>query len=181
MEQAVWGAKACLALDVGDAQADIVEVLGAIPVGDPIRVVIVTRAPTVREAVSVMKRGAVDYLQKPVTERALTAALQHALDESESACSQLESAQFVRDRLTSLSPTEQEVLAHLARGATTSEIARALHRSERTIGNHRQHILNKMGARNTIELINMLKSPLRDNAEAADQSKNGSICMRPKV
>jgi DNA-binding CsgD family transcriptional regulator len=46
-----------------------------------------------------------------------------------------------------LTRREQELLGHLARGATNPEIARALHLSNRTVAHHVSAILAKLGAR----------------------------------
>lgn len=55
----------------------------------------------------------------------------------------LEKGQHV-DRLT---PTETEVLQHIARGRSSAEIARLMYISVNTVRNHAQHILNKMDVR----------------------------------
>jgi two-component system nitrate/nitrite response regulator NarL len=48
------------------------------------------------------------------------------------------------DPIDSLSPREQEILAHIARGASNKEIARALDIAETTVKIHVQHILRKL-------------------------------------
>lgn len=50
-----------------------------------------------------------------------------------------------RGIVPALMPRESEVLALLAEGQTDSEIAAALSISERTAGNHVQHIMHKLG------------------------------------
>lgn len=52
-----------------------------------------------------------------------------------------------------LSPREQEVLAHLAQGATTAKIAAALVIAESTVKTHVHHILEKLGASNRTEAV----------------------------
>jgi DNA-binding NarL/FixJ family response regulator len=47
-----------------------------------------------------------------------------------------------------LTRREQEVLVHVARGATNEAIAATLHLSERTVEHHVSAILAKLGARN---------------------------------
>jgi DNA-binding CsgD family transcriptional regulator/tetratricopeptide (TPR) repeat protein len=53
--------------------------------------------------------------------------------------------------LASLTPRELEVLAELAKGLTNREIAERLFISEKTVGVHVSHILNKIGARTRVQ------------------------------
>jgi DNA-binding CsgD family transcriptional regulator len=52
-----------------------------------------------------------------------------------------------------LTPRERTVLAHIVRGASSKEAARALNIAPRTVEFHRANILRKLGARNTVELV----------------------------
>lgn len=52
-----------------------------------------------------------------------------------------------------LTPTEITVLRLIVNGMSSKEIAQLLHRSTRTIQNHRAHLMNKLEVNNTIELI----------------------------
>lgn len=52
-----------------------------------------------------------------------------------------------------LSPAEQRVFRLIMEGMSNSEIAKALHRSVRTIEDHRAHIMRKLGVKNIVELI----------------------------
>jgi two-component system, LuxR family, response regulator FixJ len=63
-------------------------------------------------------------------------------------------AQFPgRDRLT---PRELEVLELIANGHSNKEAGRRLGISPRTVEVHRAHILDKTGARNTADLVNVV-------------------------
>ena len=53
----------------------------------------------------------------------------------------------------SLSPRERQVLAELARGATTAQIARALVFSPSTVKTHVAHILEKLDEANRAEAV----------------------------
>lgn len=52
-----------------------------------------------------------------------------------------------------LTPREAEVLAQIARGCTNSEAAEALHVSINTVRSHRRSLMRKLGAHNTVELL----------------------------
>ena len=53
----------------------------------------------------------------------------------------------------SLTSRERLVLAHVVRGATCKEAARVLDISPRTVEFHRKNIMQKLGAKNTVELV----------------------------
>jgi len=52
-----------------------------------------------------------------------------------------------------LTPTEIEVLQLIVRGMSNKEIAQLSHRSRRTIENHRAHLMKKLGADNSVQLV----------------------------
>ena len=55
------------------------------------------------------------------------------------------------DPIHSLSPREREILAHIARGASNKEIARALDIAETTVKIHVQHILRKLNLSSRVQ------------------------------
>lgn len=59
----------------------------------------------------------------------------------------------VSNLLDDLTSSEKEVLAHLALGLTTREIAKHRHNSEATIKSHLTAIYRKLGARNRVEAV----------------------------
>jgi DNA-binding NarL/FixJ family response regulator len=52
-----------------------------------------------------------------------------------------------------LTPAETQILKNVARGLTTREIADSRNLSAHTVNTHRKHILKKLGARNTSDLV----------------------------
>ena len=56
------------------------------------------------------------------------------------------------DRLSNLRPRAREVLQLIAEGRTTKEIAAALHLSVKTVGAHRQQIMNRLDVHSVAEL-----------------------------
>jgi DNA-binding NarL/FixJ family response regulator len=59
----------------------------------------------------------------------------------------------VRDRHEVLTEREREVLQLTGEGLTSKEIGRALHISHRTVDKHRQNIREKLGLRNSMEMV----------------------------
>ena len=59
----------------------------------------------------------------------------------------------LEDPYRDLTPREREVFHLIADGLTTKEIARRLDISAKTAENHRARVLQKLGARNTAEVV----------------------------
>lgn len=59
----------------------------------------------------------------------------------------------VIDKTSESSKREKEILAHIAQGYTSREIARHLHISQRTVEAHRLHIRKKLGLDRTVDLV----------------------------
>ena len=62
-----------------------------------------------------------------------------------------------------LTPREREVLERIALGASNKEAGRQLGISPRTIEVHRARIMEKLGARNTADLVRIVYSDVRRN------------------
>jgi len=104
-------------------------------------------------AVNAVQAGAADFLEKPVQRDVLLKRIRRALvldEERRQADSQ---AQEIRQRHARLSTREREVMALVASGLSSKEIAQQLGLSHRTVESHRTNIMNKMGATSLAELI----------------------------
>lgn len=98
------------------------------------------------------RNGAIDFLSKPIDEQDLIDAIQkgHAALEARAQVS-AERAEAVT-LIEHLTAREQEVLAMLAKGLTTKQIADAFGLSPRTVESHRAAIAGKAGTSSTAEL-----------------------------
>ena len=67
-----------------------------------------------------------------------------------------------RNRMSTLSPREREVLDQLAAGNSNKVIAQALAISPRTVEIHRASMMRKLGARHAAEAVRRLKAGLRE-------------------
>ncbi len=95
-------------------------------------------------AVRAIKAGAVDCLEKPVDGKRLLSIVKSLLGQG---------ARTGPDVGAVLTQTECLVLTRILEGNTNREIARALHRSPRTIEVHRRSIMRKLHASNLVELV----------------------------
>ncbi len=107
-------------------------------------VMIVTGYGDVPMAVRALKAGAADFVEKPLDRDGFLRTVQALLEQRGGQVS-------LRD--LNLTRTEMRVLYLILEGRNNREIALMLHRSPRTIEVHRGHLMRKMGASNTVEML----------------------------
>lgn len=107
--------------------------------GSTLAVVFLTGHGDVPMAVAQMKRGAVDFLQKPVSAGPLQAALEHALQVSITACTRHEIVACYQQ----LTPKERQLAGLVAQGLMNREIADAMNIAVRTVEVHRARVMEK--------------------------------------
>jgi two-component system response regulator FixJ len=117
-------------------------------------VIVITGHAEVAMAVSAMKAGAVDFLEKPFSDEALLESVGRALEQSRQ-MSRATALSETGNRLDSLTERERQVLDQLVTGNPHKVIAHALDISPRTIEVHRARIMQKLGARNLADLVRM--------------------------
>lgn len=150
------GGPACLVLDVRMPCLDGLELQQALQRGEvPLPIVFITGHGDVPMTVKAMKAGAVDFLQKPVKDKILLAAVEQALSRAARERAERAEIRKIRLRLDSLTPREQEVMALVTAGKLNKQIAYELGTVEKTIKVHRARVMDKMGAKSVAELVRM--------------------------
>jgi two-component system nitrate/nitrite response regulator NarL len=131
------------------------------------RVLMLTVSEAEEDLAAALRAGASGYLLKTVDADALGSAIVRAA-KGESVISpemtgklvsafQAASAPAAKaaapaaEPLGTLSPREQEILRHIARGDSNKEIGRALHIAETTVKIHVQHILRKLNLESRLQ------------------------------
>ncbi|MEL6752793.1 MAG: response regulator [Pseudomonadota bacterium] len=135
----------CILLDVQMPRKDGLTVLSDLNErGVDMPVIVLTGHGDVSVAVSAMKGGAVDFVEKPYEKAKLLEAISLAFEklESRDVREQLESK--AKARLTALTQRENEVLEGLVDGLTNKAIAERLSISPRTVEIHRSHVMEKL-------------------------------------
>jgi FixJ family two-component response regulator len=119
---------------------------------EPLPVVFLTAHGDISSSVHAMKRGAVDFLTKPVRGDELLDAVQRALARGATAWGTRRQKREWGARYQSLTPREREVFALVVRGLLNKQIADVLGASERTVKAHRAQVMHKMGVQSPAEL-----------------------------
>lgn len=110
--------------------------------------------------VQCIQNGASGYLLKNVSIEELMECFQGALSGNIVFCNETKNiiSKPSPQELTTtprLTKREKQILQFLAKGKTSNEIANELCLSSLTVDTHRKNLLNKFGAKNSAELINM--------------------------
>jgi FixJ family two-component response regulator len=111
----------------------------------------------VPSAVSAMRHGAVDFLDKCAPQQALLSSLEQALERDANARVARLKRQQLEQRFTALTVREREVLGHVVHGRMNKQIAAALGIHERTVKLHRNAITTKLGVRSVAELTTLTR------------------------
>ena len=143
----------CILLDLQMPGMDGLQLLARLSeLGIELPVIVVTGHGDVATAVKAMKAGAVDFIEKPIDEVQLLAAIDAALKEKKSAARNRAVARAI-EQMALLSPRERQVLEAIAVGRPNKLIAYDLGISVRTVEVHRAHMLDRLGVRNMAEAI----------------------------
>jgi FixJ family two-component response regulator len=119
----------------------------------PLPVIFLTGHGDIPMSVEAVKRGAEDFLTKPVDEAQLLAAVQRALARNRHHQAAVEEETTIRRRVDRLSAREYEVMRCLLTGALNKQIAAQLGIVEKTVKVHRARVLEKMGVHSVAELV----------------------------
>lgn len=118
-------------------------------------VIVVTGTGNIPSAVQCMKLGVVEFLEKPADPALLIAAARDALAADVSRLkAEADGAELDR-RFASLTFRERELIPLICSGFSNKQIAIKLHLSVRTVMNHRAHLLEKVRAENTADLVRL--------------------------
>ena len=148
--------RGCLLLDVdmpGMTGPDVQKLLGERGLHLP--VVFLTGVADVDTSVAVMKRGAVDLIQKPFRKERLLEVVKQALDLDLRRAAVRRRQGIATARYETLNPREREVMGLVVEGHANKQIARKLDLSEKTIEVHRARVMAKMGADSLAELVRL--------------------------
>ena len=144
----------CLLLDVrmpGMSGQQLFDAL--IERGSRMPVVFITGHGDVPMAVAAIKKGAVDFIEKPFGEQELLRLVAHCLERDAEQRKAVAASASIAARLTALTPREREVLDLIVAGKLNKIIADRLAISPKTVEVHRARVMEKMGVRSVAELV----------------------------
>ena len=116
-------------------------------------VIFITGHGDVPMAVSAVKKGAVDFIEKPFSERDMLGLIKQCLVAEEQSRDQRRVEAETARRLDHLTHREREVLDLIIVGKLNKQIADVLGISIKTVEVHRARVMEKMGAHSLAELV----------------------------
>ena len=149
--------RGCIVLDVrmeGMSGVELFERLLA--AGSRLPVIFLTGHGDVPLAVSALKRGAFDFVEKPLNDNDLVDRILAAFRQEESLRRDLETEADVAGRLEALSQRERQVMERILAGDFNKQIADVLGIAVRTVEVHRARVFEKMGVRSAVELAQLV-------------------------
>ena len=121
-----------------------------------IPIVFLTGHGDVPMAVSVLKKGAADFLQKPVNPQTLLPIIEKLLAEAREQRVQSERQSLNEALLSKLTPREQQVLERIVAGRLNKQIADDLGISIKTVEAHRASIMDKTNSGTVADLMRVV-------------------------
>ncbi len=123
--------------------------------GSALPIIFVTGYAEIGTAVEALKKGAFDFIEKPVNGALLIEKVQAALARSRTLHAERMRSATREARLALLTDKERQICEHVVAGKSSREIAEALSISGRTVENHRAHIMEKLHISSTVELVKL--------------------------
>lgn len=157
LSRADLGKAGCVLLDIHmpgmnglDIQKQLTEDECMLPI------VFMTGTATVPMSVQAMKRGATDFLLKPLDRPSLVCAMGRAIELNAKKRAAAAGRAITISAIRTLTPREREVMRHVAGGSLNKQIAHELSVSEMMIKIHRSRMMKKMQVGSLAELVKKL-------------------------
>ena len=147
---------ACLVVDLrmpGLSGLELQELL--LEQGLDLGIVFISGRADVRSGIRAMKRGAVDFLEKPFSEEALLGAVALALEKERVRLATSADRAELQARLATLTPRERDVFGLIVNGLPNKQVGAELGTAEKTVKVHRARVMQKMAAGSLAELVRM--------------------------
>ena len=147
--------------------------------GHSLPAIMITGHGDVALAVSAMKAGALDFIEKPVSTADLLAGVGRALDQSHDAGVRSAWREAAAGSIAGLTARQRDVMAMVLAGQPSKNIAADLGISQRTVENHRASIMHKTGTKSLPALARLaLAAASADADRPVAPSVSGSAAGR---
>jgi len=154
LERVPFQGPGCIILDVNlkgrtgiELQEELLKQNSHLPI------IFITGFGDIRMSVETIKKGAVNFLEKPFKEEELLKSVSEAVDLCRKIIEEKDEAILAGRLVGSLTPRETEILKYLITGMLNKQIASELSIAEHTVKLHRHSICDKLGVKSVPEII----------------------------
>jgi FixJ family two-component response regulator len=154
LEREEYSGFGCLVLDVnlhGMNGFDLQEML--VKVNSHLPIIFITGRGSIQMSVQALKKGAMNFLEKPFSEDELLQSITEALLVSKKLRSEREEIRKSQKLVAMLTPRESEIVKYVITGMLNKQIAAELQIAEQTVKLHRRSICEKLGVKSVPEII----------------------------
>jgi len=144
----------CIILDVnmsGKSGLELQEEL--IKKGSDLPVIFITGKGNIQMSVNAVKKGAVNFLEKPFKEEDILNSVSESVNISRNLVNQKTEQKTAQNLINLLTPRELEIVKYLPTGLLNKQIASELNIAEQTVKIHRRNICDKLGVKSVPEII----------------------------
>lgn len=157
LERLPYDGVACLVLDMRMPELSGLDVQGAIASRAPgMPTVFLSGASDVHTAATAMRKGALDFLVKPIDETELIDAVSRALTAAAETVRRRREEAECSQRLARLTRRERQVCDLVSKGLLNKQIAYELGTSEKTVKVHRARVMHKLEVDSVAALVWLL-------------------------
>jgi FixJ family two-component response regulator len=154
LEREQFDGAGCIILDVnmsGKSGLELQEEL--FKSGSELPIVFVTGKGNIQMSVNAIKKGAVNFLEKPFKEEDILNSVSESVILSRNLVMQKTEQKTAQNLINMLTPRELEVVKYLPTGLLNKQIAAELNIAEQTVKIHRRNICDKLGVKSVPEII----------------------------
>jgi FixJ family two-component response regulator len=144
----------CIILDVnmsGKSGLELQEEL--IKTGSGLPIIFITGKGNIQMSVKAVKKGAVNFLEKPFKEEDILNSVSESVILSRNLVAQKAEQKAAQDLVNLLTPRELEIVKYLPAGLLNKQIAAKLNIAEQTVKIHRRNICDKLGVKSVPEIL----------------------------
>ncbi|MCU0332932.1 MAG: response regulator [Ignavibacteriaceae bacterium] len=146
----------CILLDIFLGEETGLELQSKIEIKfESLPIIYITGQGNIPMSVQAMKKGAINFLQKPIDDKELMKAIEEALTTSDERIRKQNEIEKFKSLVSSLTAREYEIFRYVITGMLNKQIAAELGIAEHTVKNHRLSITDKLGIKSVAEMIYM--------------------------
>ncbi len=154
LDQGITEETGCIILDVnlgGKTGLELQDHLASL--NNTLPIIFITGKGNIQMSVSTMKKGAVNFLEKPFDDNDLLNSVADAVQISQRIAAEKNEAKLAASLISTLTGRETEVLSLLLTGMLNKQIAFDLNIAEQTVKLHRHSICEKLGVKSLPGLL----------------------------